>query len=186
MATVAICLAEGFEEFEAVTVIDMLRRAGADLSIVGVTGAQVTGAHRIKIATDLTLKKAADKEWDLIVLPGGEPGCTNLQESKELKAWVEAHVEAKKVVAAICAAPAVLARWGLLKGKMVTCYPSSKADLAKHGAHYVGDYVVRDGQFITSRGPGTSVEFAMRLISDFISKEACNQLVSDMLLSEYI
>ncbi len=162
MKRVALVLAEGFEEVEAVTPIDFLRRAGVEV-IVATLGAQpVRGSHGIAIAADTTIE-ALPEELDGVVLPGGTIGAENLGRSAEVAALVKRLNARSKLVAAICAAPAkVLAPAGILSGRRATCFPGLEGELS--GAVFTTERVVRDRNIVTSRSAGTAGEFAIELV----------------------
>ena len=164
MKNVYVCLATGFEEIEALTPVDILRRAGIYAKLVSITGNEiVTGARNINVKADLLFENI-DKNWaDILVLPGGMPGTTNLLAYEPLMALVKEYNENKKNIAAICAAPTILGKIGLLEGKKATCYPGMEADLI--GAEAKTDSVVVDGNIITSRGMGTALDFSLELLS---------------------
>ena len=159
---VYVLLAEGFEEVEALTPVDLLRRAGVDAKLVGVTGEMVPGTHGIGIQTDLTMDQADWDQAEMIVLPGGMPGTNNLYADKRVTDAVRKCYDEGKYVAAICAAPTILADLGLLKGKRVTCYPAMEKEI--QGAVITRAPVTVDGNLITSRGVGTAIDFALELI----------------------
>jgi 4-methyl-5(b-hydroxyethyl)-thiazole monophosphate biosynthesis len=179
MKTIAVLLAEGFEEVEAVTPIDFLRRAGVEVITAGVTGKTVTGAHGVPFTADILLKDAP-ANLDGIVIPGGMPGAANIAKSAEAVTLIQKLFSANKLVAAICAAPGVvLGPNGLLKGKKFTCYPGYEKDVA--GAAFSEDRVVVDGNLITSRGPGTAAAFAIALIDYLAGKDAADKVFKDTL-----
>lgn len=158
----AIFLAEGFEEAEAVVVIDYLRRAGIEVFSIGVTGAEVTSAHGVTIKADETIDKMPT-DLDGIILPGGMPGATNLAEDKQVQQIIASYHERKAMIAAICASPAVvLVPSGILKGRQATCYPGFESYFSN--TEFKEERVVRDGHIITSRGPGTATAFALEII----------------------
>ncbi len=168
---VLIHLAEGFEEVEAVTVTDLLRRAGVDVMMVSVTGKRlVKGAHGIGVEADLLYEEADYESAAMLVLPGGMPGTLHLQEHEGLAGKLSEFAGQGKWVAAICAAPMVLGELGLLAGKRATIYPGMEEHLK--GAEHCEDAVVSDGNLITSKGPGTAMEFGLRLIEKLRSREA--------------
>lgn len=163
MAKVYIFLADGFEEIEGLTVVDLLRRAGIEIIMVSITGElQVTGSHKIAILADALFEDLNYADADMLVLPGGMPGTKNLQEHKGLDLLLREYALTNKKVAAICAAPRVLGTKGLLKGKNATCYPGNEDALL--GAHVVNAAVVLDGNTITSKGMGTAIDFSLSLI----------------------
>lgn len=156
-------LADGFEEIEAITIIDVLRRAKIALKTVSVTGAKnVRGAHDITVIADLLFEEADYGACEMIVLPGGMPGTLNLAKHQGLKAQLNTFAKEGKWLAAICAAPSILGSLGLLKGKHVTSYPGYQEQMI--GAVYSEESVVRDGKIVTSRGAGTAMEFSLKLV----------------------
>ena len=157
-----VFLAEGFEEVEAITPIDLLRRAGFKVITVGVTGKVVTGARGIPVTADITAENLSTDGLEMIVLPGGMPGTKNLAASPEVNSMIDYCVKNDIYTAAICAAPTILGNLGLLKGRRATCYPGMEEQLI--GAEKVTDRVAVDGKFITSRGAGTAVDFSYALI----------------------
>lgn len=160
---VLVILAEGFEEIEAVTPIDVLRRAGLDVTVAGVNGKTVTGAHGITIAADIDLKDFAGIP-DAVVLPGGMPGAKNLAESKKVAEILAGAQSRKNIIGAICAAPALaVAPTGILAGRKATCYPGFEGQFPS-SVQFVEDRVVIDGNIVTSRGPGSALEFALSLV----------------------
>ncbi len=180
MKKVYILFADGFEEVEGLTPVDLLRRAGIEVKMVSVTGNEtVTGSHGISFKTDMLYSDEV-LEGDMIVLPGGMPGTTHLKESQDVKTAVEYYNENGKYLAAICAAPTVYGEMGLLHGKKATCYPGLEAGLTD--AMWPGENasVVTDGQFITSRGLGTAIDFSLEIISILISKEKADEIAKSV------
>lgn len=162
---VYVFLAHGFEEIEALTVVDLLRRAEVQVKSVSVMEEKlVYGAHGIGVEADILLKAADFKNCAMLVFPGGMPGTTNLCNHKELMEEVKAFYAAGKSLAAICAAPMVLAKAGLFDGHEATIYPGMEDELA--GAVWTAGNVVKSGQLITSKGPGTAMDFALSLIEE--------------------
>ncbi len=162
MKKVNVYLGEGFEEIEAITVEDLLRRGGVHVNTVAIgTSLTVTGAHGIPVVADSLLDDGV-KEADGHVLPGGMPGTENLLLSAELKELMKREARRGALIAAICAAPSVLGRWGLLEGKKATCYPGFEKFLDK--ASIQNTEVVVDGRTVTSRGAGTAMEFGLALV----------------------
>ncbi|MBQ8898197.1 MAG: DJ-1/PfpI family protein [Clostridia bacterium] len=159
--TVYVLLAEGFEEIEAITPADILRRMEADVKLVGVSSKLVRGAHGIELTADVTLNRAAKEVPDCVILPGGMPGAKNLDACRPVRELVARVAENGGVVAAICAAPMVLGRMGLLKGKNATCYPGFEEHL--EGATLVRQGVVTDGNFVTGNGPGAAADFGFAI-----------------------
>ena len=168
---IAVLLADGFEEGEALFVIDILRRAGFTCDGVSVRNEIVQGAHGIRALADRLLANTDRNSYDMVVLPGGLPGADTLRDNETVIAWVKAFAaDPDKYVAAICAAPQVLARAGVTSGRRLTSYPGEKYRALFADAEYVDDNakteecVVVDGNIITSRGPGTTLPFAYRLV----------------------
>jgi 4-methyl-5(b-hydroxyethyl)-thiazole monophosphate biosynthesis len=170
MKKVAILLADGFEEVEAVTVVDFLRRAGVKVIVTSIGDLTVTGSNKIVIKADVTLASLAE-ELDGVVVPGGMPGSSNLAQSEKVIELIGSMNENNKLVAAICAAPAlVLGGSGLLNGRKFTCYPGFE-DGVTDGV-FCTERVVHDANLITSRGPGTAAEFSIALIEYLLGEEA--------------
>ncbi len=164
-----IVLADGFEEIEAITPIDLLKRGEIDVLIAGLDGGLVRGAHDIYVKTDISLK---DLKFvpDVLILPGGMPGAENLARALELKTLISRMASNGGVIAAICAAPAlVLAPTGVLDGKKATCYPGLQQNFST-AVTYVKDTVVQDGNIITSQGPATAMEFSLKIIEALAGK----------------
>ena len=160
MPKVAVLFAEGFEEIEAVAVVDVLRRAGIEVLMTGVAARQVTGSHQIMVTTDVLLADLPP-DLDAIVLPGGMPGSANLAGNPDVVKRVRACHEAGKIVAAICAAPLVLAAAGLTAGRRYTCFPGVEKKIPTGTC--TGRRVEVDGRLITASAAGTAVEFGLRL-----------------------
>jgi len=161
--TALIPVADGTEEMEAVTLIDILRRAGTDVTVASVHQAQIISSHGVKIVSDVLIQDCAGKTYDLIALPGGLPGAEHLRDCPILIDLLQEQSKAGRLYAAICASPAVvLAPHGLLKGKKATCYPGFDSQLPDRSK--ACERVVRDGHCITSQGPGTALAFALTLV----------------------
>jgi 4-methyl-5(b-hydroxyethyl)-thiazole monophosphate biosynthesis len=177
---VYVHLAEGFEEVEAVTTVDLLRRAGIETETVSVTGhLPVTGSHCIKVVADILFEDAVYGECQMIVLPGGMPGAVNLDKHEGLREKIYSFNNQGKWLAAICAAPLVLGHAGVLKGKKATCYPGFEKEL--EGAEVMTDRVVKDKNVVTSRGPATAIDFALALIETLKDKEASDKIAAGLL-----
>lgn len=164
VARVLVPLAAGFEELEAVTVIDLLRRAGIEVVAASLAPGPVTGSHGIAVQPDADLDEVLNQDFDMIVLPGGLPGATGLAEDTRVLQLLRRQAAARRYTAAICAAPGVLAKAGLLEGKRATSFPGFLAPDSAPGIVLLEDPVVTDGRIITSRGPGTAMDFALALI----------------------
>ena len=167
MPRVLVPLAEGFEEIEAVSIVDVLRRGGVEVVLAGLAGAGVVrGSHGIAVVADVGLAAVQQERFDLLILPGGEPGVTHLGEDATLRALVQRRARAGQPLAAICAAPRLLARDSLLRGLAATSHPSVAAQVRAGGAVYDDTQpVVRDAHILTSRGPGTALEFALAALT---------------------
>jgi len=170
-----IVLAEGFEEIEAVTVIDVLRRSGIEVTVAGLDDLNAQGSHGITIAADVKLENAGT-DFDICIFPGGMPGATHLGCSEKVQALIETMNKDKKIIAAICAAPAmVLAPIGILKNKKATCFPGMQKHFEESTA-YTADSVVIDGNLITSRGPGTALAFSLAIVKKIIGEETADKV----------
>lgn len=175
MAKVYIFLADGFEEIEGLTVVDLLRRAKIDITMVSVSGNKVvTGSHEIPVIADTTFEEVNFDDADLLVLPGGMPGTMNLLEHEGLDKLLKEFHGKGKPLAAICAAPRVLGSKGLLIGKKVTCYPGNEDALI--GARVLGTAVVEDGNITTSKGMGTAIDFSLSIIKSIKGKEEADRI----------
>jgi len=180
MPKVAVILADGFEEVEAMAVIDVLRRAGIETVIAGLHEGHMLSARKVKVIPDTLIDAIAADAFDMIVLPGGQPGADNLNADARVQALVKEFAQKGKIIAAICAAPIVLASAGLLKGKKVTSFPSYKDRLT--GADYQEHTVVTDGNVLTSRGPGTALSFGLAIVERLIGKEQADKIRDAMLV----
>lgn len=181
MSNVCILLADGFEELEAVTIIDVLRRADVVVDVVGVTTATPTGSHGITIQTDHVLGDVAHRTWDLVVLPGGMPGSANLRDDARVRALLRAQHDGGGRVAAICAAPIALAEVGLLDGRQATAYPSFADQLGE--VRYRDDAVVVDDRITTGRGPASALPFALELVSQLCGPQRAETIAKGMLVT---
>ena len=164
MKRALVPLADGFEEIEAVTVIDVLRRAGVDVTVAGLEEGPRRGSRGVVVVPDRPLTDVVDQEFDVIVLPGGLPGATHLRDDERVTAMLRRALDGGRLVAAICAAPTVLAAAGMADGRRMTCHPSVEDAMRDAGAALAGDRVAVDGPFVTSQSPGTAMEFAFRLV----------------------
>lgn len=176
MPRVLVPLAMGFEELEAVTVIDLLRRAGIEVCSAGLTAGPVRGSRGTVIVPDMALDEALQHAYDMVVLPGGQPGSNNLKADVRIIALVQRMAAAGQYTAALCAAPTVLAAAGVLQGKRATAFPGSLERMALADVSVVTQTVVVDGQVITSRGPGTAMDFALTLIELLLDTEKRNEV----------
>ena len=176
-----LVLANGFEEIEAIAVFDILERAGVKVTVSGLSEKEVISARKMHILTGVTLSQI-DSKFDAIILPGGGEGAKNLSRSKELIDLIKDMHKGNKIIAAICASPAVvLAPAGILSGKKVTCYPDMKSSLPQDVLFEDKDVVV-DGNIVTSKGPGTAIAFGIKLAEILIGKITASSVKSKMLL----
>lgn len=172
-------LATGFEEIEAITTLDILRRIGLEVQTITITGTRlIHGAHNIPIMTDCLFRKNLIEESEGLILPGGMPGAENLLRHEGLRKALIAHNERKTLIAAICAAPMVLGKNGLLEGRKATCYPGFEHHLK--GAEIKEDLVVSDGNIITGRGPAAAIPFAFAIAGHFVEQSQIATLKYDM------
>ncbi len=179
-ARVIVVLAAGFEEIEAVTPVDVLRRAELDVTVAGVGGTTICGAHGVSYLCDIEIEEI-ETVPDAIVLPGGLPGAENLGKSTAVRDLARKVFESGGLCAAICAAPALtLAQFGLLEGREATCYPSFEKFFGENTTHSE-ERVVVDGQIVTSRGPGTALEFSLQLAAMLAGEEIAHSLSQRML-----
>ena len=174
MKRVLIPLAPGFEEVEALTVVDILRRAGAEVTLAGTVPGAITGGNKIAVLADTGLDNAFEADYDMIVLPGGAVGTENLKKDARVKKAVERLNQKGRFVTAICAAPTVLSAFGVSKGKTITSHPSVRTEFKTE--KLTEDRVVTDGNIITSQGPGTAMEFAFRLVEALFGPEKVTEV----------
>ncbi|MDF2841267.1 MAG: hypothetical protein K0Q99_2039 [Clostridia bacterium] len=181
MKNAIIYLADGFEEIEALTVVDVLRRAGIGVTTVSISKEkEVRGAHDIRVIADNTFDEIDNNLAEMIILPGGMPGTANLEKHEGLKALIKDFYHSQKLIAAICAAPSILGKLELLESSKATCYPGFEKDLK--GAILSEDLVVRHKNMITSKGPGTAMLFALELVEILMGKEKAEQLKDQMII----
>jgi 4-methyl-5(b-hydroxyethyl)-thiazole monophosphate biosynthesis len=173
-------LTEGFEEIEAVAVIDILRRAEIEVVVAGLKEGLVEGAHKVKVLPDTSLEKIDSGDFDGVILPGGYPGYVNLGNDERILNIVREMDKAGKYVAAICCAPYVLIKAGVLQGRKATVSPSGKKEVSV-SAQYCEDRVVVDEKLITSQSPGTAVEFALKLVEVLAGEEAMKKVKAQTL-----
>ena len=183
MKKVLIHFATGFEEIEAITPVDVLRRAGCEVITVSVTGKkEVTSARKVPILADRLFEEIDYEQADIIVLPGGQPGSDNLNRHEGLKKQIKTFHEKGKILAAICAAPLVLGSTGILKGRKATCYPGVESQL--EGATITGNAVEVDGNVITAKGPGVALKFSLTLVEKLVGKVKADEIKKDMIFED--
>lgn len=180
MAKVLVPLAAGFEELEAITIIDLLRRAGFEVITAGMDNQPVRASRQTVVIPDTSIDNILNDEFDLVVLPGGLPGANNLRDNPAVQSLLKRQNEQGKLVGAICAAPRALASAGILQGKTITCYPGSLDQEPTSGFNISGGNVEIDGNIITSRGPGTAMDFSLSLIEHLGSKELRDSIESQL------
>ena len=162
MKRAAIVLTTGFEEIEAIAPMDILRRAGVEVDIVGVSANVATGSHDLTISTDKELLKVMNELYDVLILPGGMPGAKLLKNHQEVQEFVKLHYDAGKIIAANCAAPIAIESSGALQDRNYTCYPGFEKQIAD--GHFTGDFVHQDGRVITGSGPAAAFEFSYTIV----------------------
>jgi 4-methyl-5(b-hydroxyethyl)-thiazole monophosphate biosynthesis len=174
-------LATGFEEIEAVTIIDVLRRAGLDVTTVSMTdNLQVTGSHQIPVVADKLFSEVNYSEIDVLVLPGGMPGAKNLDGHDGLRKQVLQFHKEGKLLGAICAAPLVLGHLGILEGEKAVSYPGYEKEL--FGAEVLYEPTIRSGNILTGRGAGVAMQFSLKLVEELVSKEKADELAKAMIV----
>lgn len=181
MKRVLIPLAPGFEEIEAVTMIDILRRAEVVVDVAGTVPGPIEASRGVRVLPEMTLDEAQTRDYDLVVLPGGAVGTENLMKDDRLKQILRTMVEKKRYVGAICAAPAILSANGHLSGRAATSHPSVEAKVREGGTLYRTDRVVSDGIFLTSRSPGTAMEFSFKLVELLAGPEKAQEINASVL-----
>ncbi|MBR1476683.1 MAG: DJ-1/PfpI family protein [Lachnospiraceae bacterium] len=175
MKNIAVFLADGFEEIEGLTVVDILRRAGLSVDTVSVMGRdRIEGSHAIPIIADKLISDIKYEDYDCFVLPGGMPGTKNLEACGELMELIDRAYKENKYIAAICAAPSIFGHRGILKGRDATCYPGMEGELT--GANALTDSVVVSDNVITSRGMGTAIDFALDITEIFCGTQKAKEL----------
>ncbi|MCK9267748.1 MAG: DJ-1/PfpI family protein [Alkaliphilus sp.] len=180
MKKIMVPLAYGLEEIEAIAGIDVLRRADIEVITVSLGDLKVKGAHDIIVLADKSIDEVDVDEFDGILLPGGMPGSTNLRDDKRVINMIKSLNESGKLVSAICAAPIVLERAGVLKGRKATGYPGFDGEMPS--CNYTGDRVVVDNNVITGKGPGAALEFAFEVVNYLVGEETVNRLKEEMIM----
>ena len=176
MKKVLIPLAEGFEEIEALATADVLRRAGLEVVLAGIPGTIVKGRSGIKIIADVKIEDVNHKDFDCILLPGGNPGYINLERSKKVFDMINDFNDQEKLIAAICAAPSILGKMGILDNRRATIYPGMEREIPRPRSANV----VVDDHIITSQGPGTAFDFALEIIKNLLGKGKANEIKKEL------
>ena len=179
---ILIPLAEGFEEIEAVTVIDLLRRAGFEIVTAALKRNPVTGAHNITVFADRLLDEILDEKFNAVVLPGGMPGSTNLKNDQRIIAIIQKISKSGGLTAAICAAPIVLENAGIMKDKKYTCYPGYEKEIS---GHYINNETVSDGSVITGKGAGCAIGFSLKIIEYLKDAETARKINEQIFYQGY-
>jgi len=178
MAKAVLFLATGFEDIEVASIIDTLSRGGVEVVIAGLQAGAIEGKYGIKVAPDITIDEIEVEKCDAVILPGGYPGYANLGRDRRVLDSVKKAFEIGIFVAAICGAPSVLAKAGVLKGKKATIYPGMEAELT--GAKPSNERVVDDGTVVTSQGPGTAIEFGVKLVEILAGEKKAHELKEEL------
>lgn len=173
---IAVLLGEGFEETEAIAPYDLLKRAGVDVRFVGVGGDMITGSHGIRVASELSLSQLDERDVEMIVLPGGLRGVQTLSESEAAMQFTKKLWDNGRYVAAICAAPTILAKLGITDGKAATCYPGMEGDMGSAKMQHAS--VVTDGRLITGRAAGSAMDFGLALVAALKGESAAKKIAA--------
>lgn len=184
MKKVKVFLADGFEEIEGLTVVDLFRRAGIETEMISVMGRkEVKGSHGITVQADLLFEEGSYEDADCLVLPGGMPGTLNLGNHQGLMALLKEQYAKEKMIAAICAAPSVFGELGFLEGRVATCYPGFEGKL--QGAIVCSTKVAVDGNVTTAKGMGAAIDFALKLIEQLLDQETAQKISDDIIYSAF-
>ena len=179
MPNALVILAPGFEEIEAITVVDLLRRASIEVTTAGLENNPITGSHDIPVISDVYYEDISHNDFDLLILPGGQPGTNNLKKNPLILEWIEDRFKKGKKIAAICAAPTVLHAAGITEGIELTSYPSEEKFFSS--SKYLKEAVVKHNTITTSRGVGTAIPFALAIITD-LKGDALARGIADKIL----
>lgn len=182
MARVVVLLADGFEEVEAMSIVDVLRRGEVEVAIAGLHDGAITGSRKVKVVPDTVIDAVSAGDFDMVILPGGQPGADNLNADPRVKELVRQFYGSGKLTAAICAAPYVLANAGVLDGRHATAFPAYRDRLGN--AVYEEKSVVEDGNVMTSRGPGTALAFGLAIVARLKGKEKARKVQEAMLIPD--
>jgi len=183
MKKAAVFFGTGYEEIEALTVVDVLRRAGIETVCVAIDNkTQVMGSHNISVAMDTGIDALDFEDFDILVCPGGMPGTKNLEACAKLTEQLQKFAESGKLIAAICAAPSIFGHMGLLAGKKACIYPGMEKELS--GAEVCFDKVVKSGNIITSRGMGTAIAFSLKIVASLLDRETADDLAEKIVYTK--
>lgn len=174
MPSALVILSPGFEEIEAITVIDLLRRASVAVTVAGLGDKTITGSHDITVTADTELQKADHTQFDILILPGGQPGTYNMKKEPKIIKWLQERHANGQLIGAICAAPTVLDAAGIMENVKLTSFPAEKGTFAK--SVYLEEKVVKDRHIITSRGVGTAIDFALALIVELADQNTADEI----------
>ena len=183
MSNLLIPISNGFEEIEAITIIDVCRRANIKVVIAGIESLEITGSHGVKIISDEIIEKVSSDDFDMIVLPGGLPNAFTLADNEKVQSLLKEFKEKKKKIGAICAAPYALHKADVLN-ENYTCYPSFEEKIKLDGYHS-NDAVVIDNEVITSRGPATAMIFALEIVNLLCDENIYTSVKNDLLVEDY-
>ena len=186
MTTALVFLATGFEEIEAITIIDILRRGNIKVTTAALTAKTIEGAHKIRIVPDKSVDEVSTEEFDAVICPGGSPGYTNLKNTPQVIQIIKNAYNQNKVVAAICAAPAVLSDAGILQNKNCTIYPGMENELTKGRGIPKPDNIVVDSNIVTSKGPATALAFSLKLVEILKGKQVAESVTRKVLANDDI
>jgi 4-methyl-5(b-hydroxyethyl)-thiazole monophosphate biosynthesis len=181
LAKALVLIAPGFEEIEASTIVDILRRCHVEVTVAGLKPDVIEGSHAIRFTVDKSIDEVSVKDFDAVICPGGAPGYENLRKDQRVLTMIKEAFNSNKLVAAICAAPAVLSDAGVLKGKACTIYPGMEEELKKGGGKPEKGLVVVDKNIVTSMGPATALPFALKLAEKLVGKEAARKVWEETL-----
>lgn len=182
MPKVVVLFADGFEEVEAMAIVDVLRRAEIGVVIAGLHEGPVTSARKVRVLPDTVIDTVRSDDFDMIVLPGGQPGADNLNADPRVRSLIRSFYAGGKLTGAICAAPYVLANAGVLEGRHATSFPSYRDRLGT--AVYEEKTVVEDGNVLTSRGPGTAIAFGLAIVQKLVGGEKARKIREAMLVKD--
>jgi len=182
MKKVLVPVTDGFEEIETVTIVDILRRAGVSVTLAGLQAGPLKGSRGVQILADAFIDEVKDDEFDLLVLPGGQPGVDNLRKDPRILEILRNRDRNKQMIGAICAAPLALRDAGITQGRRLTSHPSIEKEFSE--SRYSLDRVIVDGNFVTSRAAGTSIEFALKLVEILVGPEKACEIAKAVLAFE--